>query len=250
MMWLLGGYWWILLPGLILTLWAQWKVRSAFGHYSQVAASSGMTGAQVAEELLGSAGRVAGPEAVSAAAAQALQAVRVEAVGGNLTDHYDPRARVLRLSEPVYGGRSLAALGVAAHETGHALQHASGYGPLGLRNSFLPVANIGSNLAMPLFILGIFLGGFSSRGSFGMILMDLGILLYMAAVFFTLLTLPVEFNASRRAIALLRDGGYIRSDEVGPTKAVLDAAALTYLAAAAVALLTLIRLILIRNQRD
>jgi len=240
-MWI-GGYWWLLIPGLILSLWAQWKVRSAFERYSRVAASSGLTGAQVAEGLLRQA---------DSQSASAPGAVRIEAIAGTLTDHYDPRARVLRLSGPVYSGNSLAALGVAAHETGHALQHATGYGPLGLRSALLPMANIGSTLAFPLFFIGLLLGGASLKGGgFGLLLMDLGILLYSGAVVFLLLTLPVEFNASRRAIALLREGNYIRPDEVGAAKAVLDAAALTYLAAAAVALLTLVRLILLRNQRD
>jgi Zn-dependent membrane protease YugP len=232
----IGSYWWILIPGLILSLWAQWKVRATFEKYSRVAASSGMTGAEVARGLLRESGE--------GEAAAALASVHVEPAKGTLTDHYDPRARVLRLSQPVYSGTSLAALGVAAHETGHALQHATGYGPLGVRAALLPTANIASSLALPLFLIGWIFG--STAG----ILMDLGILLYMAAVAFTLLTLPVEFNASRRAVALLRDKGYIRPDEAGPAKAVLDAAALTYLAAAAMALLTLVRLILLRGQRD
>jgi hypothetical protein len=147
------------------------------------------------------------------------------------------------LSEPVYSGRSLAALGIAAHETGHALQHATGYSALGLRSTLLPAANIGSTLAFPLFFIGLILGA-------NHLLMDLGILLYAAAVAFTLITLPVEFNASRRAIAMLKDGGYIRPDEVRPAKAVLDAAALTYLAAAVMAVLHLLRLIILRNERD
>ncbi len=247
-MYLIGPYWWLLIPGVLLALWAQWKVKATFQKYAQVRASSGITGAQVARELLKQADTEVSPQAGKEAAATALSAVRVEATQGTLTDHYDPRARVLRLSEPVYGGDSLAALGVAAHETGHAMQHATGYGPLGLRSALLPMASIGSNLAMPLFLVGWLFGGMSAKGGMG-ILMDLGILLYMVAVVFTLLTLPVEFNASRRAVALLRDGGYIRSDEIGPAKAVLNAAALTYLAAAAVALLTLIRLILLRGGR-
>ncbi len=234
---------WLLIPGFLLALWAQWKVKTAFGRYSQIPASSGLTGAQVARELLQGEGAevVADPKLKLAAAD--LRAVRIELTQGTLSDHYDPRARVLRLSPPVYEGNSLAALGVAAHETGHAFQHATGYGPLGMRSAFLPIANIGSSLAMPLFFIGLLFGGLE-------IFMTVGILFYVAAVVFTLLTLPVEFNASRRAIALLQQGGYIRSDEVAGTKAVLNAAALTYLAAAVMALLTLVRLLLLRSQRD
>jgi len=235
---------WLLIPGFLLALWAQFKVRAAFEKYSRVPASSGLTGAEVARELLRGQGAEVLAQPGPESAAAALRAVKVELTQGTLSDHYDPRARILRLSPPVYGGNSLAALGVAAHETGHALQHASGYGPLGLRSAFLPVASIGSNLAVPLFLVGLIFAGPLKM------LMDIGILLYIAALAFTLLTLPVEFNASRRAIALLQQGGYVQSDEVAGTKAVLDAAALTYLAAAVMALLTLIRLLLLRGQRD
>ena len=235
----------LLIPGLLLALWAQWKVKAAFAKYSKVPASSGLTGAEVAAGLLQRPGVGVGAGAMSGAAASQLRAVQIEAIAGDLTDHYDPRAKILRLSEPVYAGRSLAALGIAAHETGHALQHATGYSALGLRSALLPAANIGSTLAFPLFFIGLIFGPGSLK-----VLMDVGILFYAAAVAFTLITLPVEFNASRRAIALLKDGGYIRLDEVKPAKAVLDAAALTYLAAAVMALLQLLRLIILRNERD
>jgi Zn-dependent membrane protease YugP len=233
----------LLIFGLLLALWAQWKVKAAFAKYSKVPAASGLTGAEVAEKLLQHTGVEVGTGAISDGAALQLRAVQIEAIAGNLTDHYDPRAKILRLSEPVYSGRSLAALGIAAHETGHALQHATGYSALGLRSTLLPAANIGSTLAFPLFFIGLILGA-------NHLLMDLGILLYAAAVAFTLITLPVEFNASRRAIAMLKDGGYIRPDEVRPAKAVLDAAALTYLAAAVMAVLQLLRLIILRSERD
>ena len=238
-----GGYYWLLIPGILLALWAQWKVSATFAKYSQVPAASGLTGAEVARDILQRAGADFDTQSGSTAATLALRAIQVEPTAGNLTDHYDPRSRVLRLSETVYSSNSLAALGVAAHETGHALQHATGYAPLGLRSTLVPAANIGSTLAFPLFFIGLIFGG-------NHLLMDIGILFYVAAVAFTLITLPVEFNASRRAIVMLREGGYLRPDEVGPSKAVLDAAALTYVAAAAMAILNLIRLLLIRNERD
>ncbi len=214
----------LLLPALILSLYAQWKVKSTFHKMSQVRAGSGMTGAQVAKSLLQRNG---------------ISDVQVEAVAGSLTDHYDPRSKVLRLSEDVYASNSLAALGVAAHETGHAIQHHTSYAPLALRSSIVPVANLGSTLAFPLLIGGMFLGL--------PILIDVGIILFSAAVVFTLITLPVEFNASRRAMAQLSSGGYLRNEEVNGARSVLSAAALTYVAAAATAVLQLVRLILMRR---
>jgi uncharacterized protein len=214
----------LLLPAIVLTLYAQWKVKSTFRKMSQVRSASGMTGAQVAKSLLQRNG---------------INDVQVEAVAGSLTDHYDPTHKVLRLSEDVYASNSLAALGVAAHETGHAIQHQTSYSPLALRSSFVPVANLGSTLAIPLFI-----GGMLLRMP---ILIDIGIILFIGAVAFTLITLPVEFNASRRAMAQLSSGGYLRTEEIRGAKSVLDAAALTYVAAAAMAVLQLIRLIMMRN---
>jgi Zn-dependent membrane protease YugP len=234
---------WLLVPAFLLAIYAQWKVKSAFNRYSRVRAMSGMTGAQVAQALLsGSHGEVqragAGPKA-----ANQLAAVQVRATEGQLSDHYDPRNHTLNLSEPVYASNSLAALGVAAHETGHAYQHATGYGPLALRSALVPAAQFGSMLAWPLFIGGLI---FSEMG-LG-ILMDIGIFLYLGAVIFTLVTLPVEFNASARAIRMLRDGGFVQSEEMPGVRAVLSAAALTYVAAAAMAIITLIRLLLIRGR--
>ena len=214
----------LLLPALILTLYAQWKVQSTFKKMSQRRSASGMTGAQVAKSLLQRNG---------------ITDVQVANVAGNLTDHYDPVHKVLRLSESVYDSDSLAALGVAAHETGHAIQHATRYSPLALRSTILPAANLGSMLAIPLFIIGMMMQS--------SMLVDAGIILFIGAVAFTLITLPVEFNASRRAMAQLSAGGYLTSNEVSGAKSVLSAAALTYVAAAAMAVMQLIRLIMIRN---
>ncbi len=214
----------LLLPALILSVYAQWKVSSTFKKMSERRAASGMTGAQVARMLLQRNG---------------IDDVKVETVPGSLSDHYDPTNKVLRLSEPVYDSNSLAALGVAAHETGHAIQHHTAYSALSLRSTILPVANIGSKLAIPLF-----LGGMLMRMD---ILVTIGIVMFLGAVAFTLVTLPVEFNASRRALAQLTSGGFLRNDEIQGAKSVLDAAALTYVAAAAMAVVQLIRLIMIRN---
>lgn len=220
----------ILVPALILAFLAQAKVKSTFARYAKVASASGLTAAQAAASLLqyGGAGDVA-----------------IERVAGRLTDHYDPRERVLRLSEGVHDGRSLAALGIAAHEAGHALQHHDRYAPLMLRNGFYPVANIGSTLAIPLFFIGFL---FSSQGP--SVLMDIGILLFGLAVLFSVITLPVEFNASRRAVALLTDRGIMSPDEVGGARKVLSAAAMTYVASTAMAVLQLVRLLVIRDSRD
>lgn len=220
----------ILVPALIFALIAQARVRSTYARYAKMAAASNLTAAQVAASLLQSGG--AGD-------------VAVEKVAGHLTDHYDPRKRVLRLSEGVHDSRSLAALGIAAHEAGHALQHHDHYAPLMLRNGFFPVANIGSTLAIPLFFIGLLT---SRQGP--SILMDIGILLFSGAVVFSLVTLPVEFNASRRAVALLGGHGILSPDEIGSARKVLSAAALTYVAATAMAVMQLVRLLLIRDSRD
>lgn len=239
----------LVIPAFLFALYAQWKVKSTFARYSQVRSHSGLTGAQVAQELLRRAHFAGGVDSADVQAAQRaeaqLAAVRVEMGEGTLTDHYDPRSKVLNLSPPVYSSNSLAALGVAAHETGHALQHATGYAPLGIRSTLVPAAQIGSTLAWPIFIGGLI---FAKSGL--SILMDIGILLYVAAVIFTLITLPVEFNASRRAVQLLKGEGFIDSSEVAGTKAVLNAAAMTYVAAAAMAIMTLIRLLILRDSRD
>jgi len=221
----------LMLPALALALYAQFKVQSTFAKYLHVPARSGMTGAQVARALLNEAG---------------LYDVPVEIIPGRLTDHYDPRTRTMRLSPEVYHGTSVASLGVAAHETGHALQHAENYIPLSVRNQLFPVAAFGSQLALPLFFIGLL---FAAPGT-GSWLMNLGIWFFAAAVAFQVVTLPVEFNASARAMQLLVSQGFIGRDEAPRTRAVLNAAALTYVAAAAVAAMQLLRLILLRNARE
>ena len=217
----------LLIPAILLALWAQFLVKSTYNKYSKVPASSGMTGAGVAQRLLSDGG---------------LGDVQVEEVEGKLTDHYDSRSKTLRLSTSISRSRSVAALGIAAHEVGHALQHQKAYGAFQLRQGIFPVANLGSTLAFPLFFIGFL---FTSP-----VLMDIGIILFCGAVFFQLVTLPVEFNASSRALALLQSRRYLAEQEVGQARKVLRAAALTYVAATAVAVLHLLRLILLRGARD
>ncbi|MBS3984614.1 MAG: zinc metallopeptidase [Selenomonadales bacterium] len=217
----------LILVAMVLAMLAQLKIKSAYQKYSAMRSRGGRTGAQVARELLRQAG---------------LDDVAVEAVGGQLSDHYDPRTRRVRLSEHVYNGTSIAALGVAAHEASHAAQHAEGYAPLAMRTALLPVAGIGSNLAFPLFFAGFL---FSMPA-----LMDLGIIFFSAAVLFQFITLPVEFNASSRAVELLAAGGYVSREEEGPVRDMLRAAGYTYLAATAVSLAHLLRLMLLRGRRD
>jgi Zn-dependent membrane protease YugP len=218
----------LVIPAFVFALWAQSRVQSTYRKYSRLHARSGATGAQVARRLLDSAG---------------LNDVGLDQGQGHLSDHYDPRSRRVRLSPEVYRGSSLAALGIAAHEVGHAIQHGDGYIPLSFRNNIFPVANIGSRMAVPLFIIGFFF----AQAGMGW-LMDAGILFFAFAVVFQLVTLPVEFNASSRALALLEGAGYLTREELGPTGKVLNAAALTYIAAAAVALTQLLRLFLLRNR--
>jgi len=221
----------LLIPPLILAFYARSKVQSTFAEYSQRRASSGATGAEAARQLLRSNG---------------LSDVEVEPIKGNLTDHYDPRKRVLRLSEPVYNSNSLAALGVAAHETGHAVQHAAGYVPLKIRSGIYPMAAFGSNLGPILFFIGLvmlfFTGG---KGELAKLIAQGGIALFAAGAFFTIVTLPVEFNASRRALAMLVDGGLVSASERDDARKVLSAAALTYVAAAFMAIMMLLRFILL-----
>ena len=213
----------------IFSMVAQSKVSTTFNKYSRVRNRAGFTGAQVATQMLQNAG---------------IYDVSVQRVAGNLTDHYDPRTKTLRLSQSVYDSTSVAALGVAAHETGHAIQHDVGYGPLALRSWLVPAANFGSRLAMPLIIIGfIFSGG-------GGILVQLGILFFSLSVAFTVITLPVEFNASHRAIDRLVAEGFLASDEIGGAKKVLSAAAMTYVAAAFAAIAELLRLLAIFGRRD
>ncbi len=222
-----------MIPGLIFTLWAQAKVKSAFKKFSQVNSRSGMTGADVARRILNENG---------------LHGVGIEPVRGNLTDHYDPRVGVLRLSDGVYGSRSIAALGIAAHEAGHAVQHGVKYPALVLRTAIAPAAATGSQLGIWLFMIGYILPYFTG-GSMTWLL-DVGIYMFSVAVFFTFITLPVEFNASKRAIMVLEKGGYLTQDEIPKAKAVLNAAAWTYVAAAATSVLMLIRLLILRGGRD
>lgn len=216
----------LLLPGVLLSLWAQMRVQSAYSKYSRVSASCGMTATEVAERILHGAG---------------IYDVNIEMVGGNLTDHYDPSSRTLRLSQGVANSTSLAALGVAAHEAGHALQHADAYAPLVLRSAVVPTVNIGSSLSWPLVLMGMV---FSWEP-----LINVGILLFSLTVLFTLITLPVEFNASRRALTALEGGGFMDGRELSGAKSVLSAAALTYVAAALTAVLQLLRLLTITGRR-
>ncbi|MBI4979066.1 MAG: zinc metallopeptidase [Spirochaetes bacterium] len=222
------SYWWLIIPPLVLSLWAQFKVMRTFSKYKEVATAKGITGAVAAREILKAYG---------------VNDVPVENVPGELTDHYDPKLRVLRLSESVYNSSSVAALGVAAHEVGHAIQHATSYAPLMLRNNFYPIAALGTNLGPILVIVGIIIGFIKP-------LIMIGIFLFAFAVFFSLVTLPVEFDASKRAIKVLEGGGMLTAEEVVGAKKVLSAAALTYVAAAVTAILTLIRFILMSRSRD
>jgi Zn-dependent membrane protease YugP len=222
----------LVLPAVILAFYAQQKVASTYRKYSAVRNKKGYTGADVARQLLISAG---------------IRDVSVEPVAGQLSDHYDPRAKVLRLSEGVYNSASIAAVGIAAHETGHAIQHDTGYGFLSFRNWILPAVNISSKAAMPLIIIGLLLS--SGTGGMGVMMMDIGIILFSAVVLFQLVTLPVEFNASSRAIELLDENHFLTEDEIKPAKKVLSAAALTYVAAALSAVLTLLRFLILSNRR-
>ena len=221
-------YFWVLI-GVILSLVASARVKSTFNRYSQMRNSRGMTGAQAAEQVLHGAG---------------IYDVRIEHVRGNLTDHYDPRNKVLRLSDSVYGQTSVAAVGVAAHECGHAIQHAKGYAPLRFRNVLVPVANFGAKIAWPLILIGLLINSESSW-----LLMQAGIIAFSLAVLFQVVTLPVEFNASSRAIRVLADRGIMFGEEIVAAKKVLSAAALTYVAGAASSILQLLRLIILTGGR-
>lgn len=221
----------LVIIGALLCLAASAGVKSTFAKYQRVRSMSGLTGAQAAERILQSAG---------------IYDVSIQRVAGNLTDHYDPRSKVLKLSDSVYGDTSVAAIGVAAHECGHAIQHNHNYLPLKLRTMIVPVASIGSSLAWPMILIGVIIGWFQP-------LITLGIVLFSFAVIFQLVTLPVEINASRRAISILGERGILYSDEITKTKKVLTAAALTYIAGAASSILQLLRLVLLfgnRNRRD
>ena len=213
----------LVLIGAVLSLWASATVKSTYNKYSRVYSYSGLTGAQAAAQILRQAG---------------IYDVRIEHVSGNLTDHYDPKARVLRLSDSVYGSNSVAAIGVAAHECGHAIQDQEDYVPLRFRSAFVPVANLGTQVAFPILLLGVFLG--SSH-----FLIQVGLLCFFFGVLFQLITLPVEFNASGRAVRILRETGMMSDDELSKTKKVLSAAAMTYVAAAAASILSMLSLIIL-----
>ncbi|MGN0460324.1 MAG: zinc metallopeptidase [Ruminococcus sp.] len=218
-----------MLPCFILSMICQIKVKSNFSKYSNVRNMRGMTGAQAAQYVLNQYG---------------VTGVRIEPTSGSLTDHFDPRTNVIRLSESVYNVASVAAVGVACHEAGHAVQHATGYVPNKIRSAVVPAARIGSNVGWILFLVGLFL---PSQYSF---ILWLGIIFFSLSVLFTVVTLPVEFDASRRALKCIRETNLLTTEEYEGTKKVLQAAAMTYVAAAATALLQLLRLILIANRRD
>ena len=218
----------LVLIGAVLSILASARVNSTFHKYASVRSMSGMTGAQTAEAILRSKG---------------IHDVRVEHIRGNLTDHYDPTRKVVRLSDSVYGSSSVAAIGVAAHECGHVMQHHEGYAPLNIRTALVPAANIGSKLGIPIILVGILLGS-------NPILVNIGIWVFSLAVLFQVATLPVEFDASRRALACIEQYGIVTSDERKKSAKVLKAAAYTYVAAAAAAILQLLRLLMLFGRRD
>lgn len=221
----------LVLPCLILSLWASSSVNSTFKRYSTQHSMRGITGAQAAQRVLTHNG---------------VHGVRIEQLSGNLTDHFDPRSNVIRLSDSVYGSTSTAAIGVACHEAGHAVQYARHYAPIKLRAAIIPITNIGSKLAMPLILLGIL---FSFLGNLSYTLVYLGIACFGLSLVFQLITLPVEFNASRRAIRAIQDAGILTAHEIDGAKKTLKAAAMTYVAATAVALAQLLRLIVLFGGR-
>ena len=217
----------LVIPGLLLGLWAQMRVSSTFKKYSAVHARNGMSAEEVARSMLNQAG---------------CGEVSVRSVSGNLTDHYDPRNNTLRLSDGVYGSTSVAAIGVAAHECGHAIQQHEGYAPLKLRSALVPVANFGTKAAIPLIILGLFFGSSYT-------LIQIGLLCFALGTLFQIVTLPVEFNASARAVRILGDSHMLMEEELQQTRKVLSAAALTYVAGAASAILQLLRLLILTGGR-
>lgn len=219
----------LVLIGVVLTLLASARVKSTFAKYERIRNSAGLTGRDAAERILRGAG---------------IYDVRIERVSGSLTDHYDPRNKVLRLSDSTYHSTSVSAVGVAAHECGHAIQHAVNYAPIRWRGALVPVANFGSTIAWPLIMIGLFITGDSSS-----LLINLGTIAFSFAVLFHLVTLPVEFNASNRAIRILGSNGMMSKEEVGAVKKVLGAAALTYVASAATAILQLLRILILTGGR-
>ena len=227
------GYYWdptyiLVIIAMLLSMFASFGVNATFNKYKKQRTVRGITGADAARRVLDMNG---------------LQHIKIERVAGNLTDHYDPKAGVIRLSDATYADSSVAAVGVAAHEAGHAVQHAVGYAPIKIRNSIVPVVNIGNALSMPLFLIGLLLNMFG--------LAYLGVLLFSLTLVFQLVTLPVEFNASRRAIAILDSSMMLYEDEIKPAKKVLKAAAMTYVAAVAATALQLLRfLVILGGRRD
>ena len=233
----------VLIPAMIFAFWAQMRVNSTFKKYAKVPSRRGLTGAEAARRVLDANG---------------LRHVTIERVHGHLTDHFDPKAGVIRLSDATYASTSVAAIGVAAHEAGHAVQHAEGYVPIKVRSAIIPLTRFGSFLAMPLFLIGLLIGigsdvayGIGSDVAYdiGTIFMVTGILFFSFSTLFQLVTLPTEFNASARAMKALEDGGLLADDELPGAKATLSAAAMTYVAALASSLASLLRLILIFNRR-
>lgn len=218
-----------MLPALAFAFWAQWKVQSTYRRYSEVHASAGVRGRDMARSIMVRNG---------------ITDVAVEEVPGMLSDHYDPRNKTVSLSSANYNGDSIASIAVAAHEVGHVMQHAQGYAPLGIRSAIAPVAGFGSTLAFPLFLIGFIFHSGASR-----LLMDLGVWFFSAAVLFQVVTLPVEFDASKRALAQLNSSGSLAPVEVDGARQVLNAAALTYVAAAAMSALQLVRLLVLRDSR-
>lgn len=225
-------YVYLVLPCLILSLWASAHVNSTFRRYSKQHSTRGITGADAAARVL---------------AANGVRGVRIEHISGNLTDHYDPSSNVIRLSDNVYGSTSTAAIGVACHEAGHAVQYAQQYAPIKLRSAIIPVTNFGSRLAMPLILIGLL---FSSLGELSNFFIYLGIACFGLSLVFQLVTLPVEFNASRRALAAIEQGGILTDEERSGARKTLTAAALTYVAATAVSLAQLLRLLTLFGNRN
>lgn len=225
-------YVYLVLPCLILSLWASAHVNSTFRRYSKQHSTRGITGADAAARVL---------------AANGVRGVRIEHISGNLTDHYDPSSNVIRLSDNVYGSTSTAAIGVACHEAGHAVQYAQQYAPIKLRSAIIPVTNFGSRLAMPLILVGLL---FSSLGELSNFFIYLGIACFALSLVFQLVTLPVEFNASRRALAAIEQSGILTDEERAGARKTLTAAALTYVAATAVSLAQLLRLLMLFGNRN
>ncbi len=226
----------LLIPGILLSMYAQARVSSAFNKYSQVRTQNGITGGQAAREIMIDTGIAS------------LRNIKIVPISGELTDNYNPATKLMSLSQNVINSPTVAAVGVAAHETGHAIQDAVGYWPMKFRNAIVPVSGFCSQAAWPLFFIGLIFG--AGKGSFGYTLMNIGIILYLVAFLFYLITLPVEFDASRRAVKTISEYGILPPEDIGGVKRVLSAAALTYVASMLTSLLTLIRLLVLRDRRS